>query len=122
MIWKYVCNVVLLIQSNNLFKCLIVKPQSNPLVINEFLTDVRKSGLYSTEKIDRRALDIINFRSKIIAEQRRDLKSKEATLKIRDATINENLRVWERQEKKIIRLPQEIHFLRKKDKKCWYDR
>jgi len=84
----------------------------------ELLTDVRKSGLYSIEKIDRRALDIFNFRSKIIAEQRNDLKSKEATLRIRDATIKEKSIEWERQEKRIMRLTQDIQFLRNKGKKC----
>ena len=64
----------------------------------ELLMDVRKSGLYSTEKIDRRVLDIFSSREQ---KQIRDLRK-------RDAIICTYYKQSEHQEKKILKLTKEI--------------
>jgi len=76
----------------------------------QLLTVVRKSGLYSTERIDRRALDIFHSLDATIAEQRRNLSK-------RDATINDYSRKSVIQEKKILELTEEIKILRIRAKK-----
>jgi len=67
----------------------------------ELLTDVRKSGLYLTEKIDRRVLDICHSRDTLITAQIRGLRK-------RDAIINNDSKIIAHQEKKILKLTKEI--------------
>ena len=74
----------------------------------ELLMDVRKSGLYSTEKIDRRALDIFESQDKIIADLKRDLRGRDA-----DFASKSMFQTW-----KIFELTQEIKMLKNKYKEC----